>query len=243
MKLPASTLTMLYLFSLSAFSNPLKEAHQELAGAQKQLESRLGEVQERFKHNPEFLLFLKKRQENWKHFLSYHAVDPNNVQSAKNYAAHVRGRSKWLNGILINPASTKNPEGLYWDTLGNSLRIKKIGTKIYFGIHKYEYTHGHQGVIGGTIDNWKDGDGLFEANMSRDANEPHPVTIKFELLNGLITVKPSSSMSFIGGRRAHFDGVYSRISPLRKKDLQILKSDLEFHAPPEFSSPFQNSSQ
>ncbi|MDB4571354.1 hypothetical protein N9101_02585 [Akkermansiaceae bacterium] len=238
MKLPASTLMMLYLFSLSAFSNPLIEAHQGLAGAQKQLESRLEEVQERFKHNPEFLLFLKKRQESWNHFLSSHAVDPNNVYSAKNHAAHIRDRSKWLNGILINPASIKNPEGLYWDTLGNSLRIKTIGTKIYFGIHKYEYTHGHQGVIGGTIDNWKDGDGLFEANMSRDENRPHTVTIKFELRNGLLIIKPSSSLSFIGGHRAHFDGVYSRISPLKKRDLRILKSDLEFHSPPEFSSPF-----
>ena len=243
-------LALLCFLTAIASGGSLKDAQGGLAGAIKQYEERWNNVQERSKNDVDFLTFLKRENKKWKDFLSYFSIEPRGIYAIDKRAALIRDRSKWLNGILENPATPAELEGLYWTAKGNSLRIKKIRGVFFFSLRKYEFTHGHQGVVAGALTEWKDGCASFTGDFSSFSDDPNVEyfprkpqpeigSVKFELRHGLITVTASGAVTSIGGPRAHFDGVYSRVSKLKGKSLHIFNSDLKDHCPPKFKSPLE----
>ena len=237
-------------FTAIASGGSLKDAKGGLAGAIKQYEERWKDAHERLSDNVEFLTFLEREKKKWKDFLTYFPIEPQGIHAIDKRAALIRDRSKWLNGILENPATPAEPEGLYWTAKGNSLRIKKIRGEFFFSLRKYEFTHGHQGVVAGALTEWKDGCASFTGDFSSFSDDPNVEyfprkpqpeigSVKFELRHGLIAVTASGAVTSIGGPRAHFDGVYSRVSKLKGKSLHIFNSDLKDHCPPKFKSPLE----
>lgn len=222
----------------------LEEARGSLAGATQQYEKRWEAVQEQFKNDAEFMVFVKREKERRDHFLSYFQIDPQSAYDLENRAILIRDNSKWLNGVLVNPAGPSDSEGLYWEGMGNSLRIKKIEGKHYFVIKKYEYSYGHRGSVAGSFDDWEDGKAIFEGDFgSKTDPEPKMGRITFELRNGLLSVISSGAVISLGGHRAHFDAVYSRVSPLKENDNRLLKEGLQYSGPLGLKSPFSNSEQ
>lgn len=218
----------------------LRRARQGLAGAKQQYEERWKAVQERFNNDGDFMVLVKREKKKRDHFLSYFPIDPNNATSVEKQAILMRDNSKWLNGMLANPATPSDPAGVYWEGLGNSLRIEKIGGKYYFAIRKYDSSHGHQGKVAGVLDEWKDGRSVFRGDFSSEGNTG---TIQFELRNGLLITTTSGSIKSIGGQRASFAGVYSRVSALKKRDHRLIREGLQSDGPLGFESPFKNLTQ
>ena len=241
---------LLCFLTAIASGGSLKDAQGGLAGAIKQYEERWKDAQERFNGNGEFLTFLKRENKKWSDFLSYFPIEPLSIHAIDKRAALIRDRSKWLKGILENPATPAELEGVYWTAKGNSLRIKKIRGEFFFSLRKYESINGHQGIVAGALTEWKDGCASFSGDFSIFSDDPNVKyfprrpqveigRVKFELRHGLITVTASGAVTSIGGPRAHFDGIYSRVSKLKGKSLHIFNSDLKNHGPPKFKSPLE----
>ncbi|MEN8795562.1 MAG: hypothetical protein ABF328_02515, partial [Akkermansiaceae bacterium] len=216
-------LVLCLVFSGICFGDPATKAHQGLAGANQQYEKRWKGVQERFKNDAEFMTLLRREKKRREHFLNFHPFDPNNAASIDKRAILMRDNSKWLNGMLVNPATPTDQDGVYWDGMGNSLRIKKIKGRHYFAIRKYESSHGHQGQVAGLLGVWKNGRSLFTGKFG---SEQAAGTIQFELRNGLLAVTTSGSIRSIGGPRASFTSTYSRVSALKEKDHRLIKEGL-----------------
>ncbi|MDA9831427.1 hypothetical protein N9C66_08800 [Akkermansiaceae bacterium] len=193
-------------------------------------------MQDRFKNDAEFINLVRREKDRRDHFLKYYPIDPNNAASIDKRAILMRDNSKWLNGMLANPASLNNFDGVYWDGMGNSLRIKKIKGRHYFAIRKYEYSHGHQGHVAGPLGEWKNGRTLFTGKFGPKEQSG---TIKFELRNGLLVVTTSGSVRSIGGPRASFASVYSRVSALKERDHRLIKQGLQYNGPLGFESPLK----
>ena len=215
--------------------DPVTKAHQGLAGANQQYEKRWKTVQERFKRDGEFMTLLRREKKRRDQFLNYYPIDPKNTASIVKREILMRDNSKWLNGMLVNPATSTDPVGVYWDGMGNSLRIKKINGEYYFAIRKHETSYGHQGKVAGLLDDWKDGRTSFTGKFG-----PEEATgiMKFELRNGLLIVTTSGSISSIGGPRASFASTYSRVSALKERDHRLIKEGLQYDGPLGFESPF-----
>lgn len=214
----------------------LSESRGGLAGATKQYEERWKAVQGRFKNDAGFMNLVKTEKDRRDHFLKYYPIDPNNASSIEKRAILMRDNSKWLNGMLVNPATPTDPAGVYWDGMGNSLRIKKIKGRHYFAIRKYESSHGHQGQVAGLLGVWKNGRSSFTGKFG---SEETAGSIKFELRNGLLVVTTSSSIRSIGGLRASFASTYSRVSALKERDHRLIKQGLQYNGPLGFESPLK----
>ncbi|MDB4454058.1 hypothetical protein N9132_00455 [bacterium] len=223
------------VFSGICFGDPVTKAHQGLAGANQQYENRWKAVQERFENDAEFMTLLRREKKRRDYFLNYYPIDPNNAASIDRRAALIRDNSKWLNGMLVNPATPTDLAGVYWDGMGNSLRIKKIKGRHYFAIRKYESSHGHQGQVAGLLGEWKDGRASFTGKFGHETAG----TIKFGLRNGLLVVTTSGSIRSIGGQRASFASTYSRVSALKERDHRLIKEGLQYNGPLGFESPLK----
>ena len=129
---------LFWMLTAVVIGQSLRESRGSLAGATKQYEERWQAVQGRFKNDAGFMNLVKREKERRDHFLSYSPIDPNNAYDLENQAILMRDNSKWLNGMLVNPATPSDSEGVYWDGMGNSLRIRKVEGKYYFVINKYE---------------------------------------------------------------------------------------------------------
>ncbi|MDB4741415.1 hypothetical protein OAF79_02080, partial [Akkermansiaceae bacterium] len=147
----------------------------------------------------------------------------------------MRDNSKWLNGMLVNQATPPDPAGVYWDGMGNSLRIKKIKGRSYFAIRKYESSYGHQGEVAGLLGEWGNGRTSFTGKFGSEETG----TIKFEIRNGLLVVTTSGSIRSIGGQRASFASTYSRVSALKERDHRLIKEGLQHHGSLKFQSPWK----
>ena len=213
----------------------LSESRGSLAGATKQYEERWQAVQDRFKNDAEFMNLVRREKGRRDHFLKYYPIDPNSAGSIDKRAILMRDNSKWLNGILVNPATPTDSDGVYWDGMGNSLRIKKIKGRHYFAIRKYESSHGHQGQVAGLLGEWKNGRTSFTGKFGSEETG----TIKFELRNGLLFVTTSGSIRSIGGQRASFASAYSRVSALKQRDHRLIKESLKYDGPLGFESPLK----
>ncbi len=224
------------LFSGICFGDPVAKAHQGLAGANQQYEKRWKAVQERFKNDAEFMTLLRSEKKRRDHFLNFHPIDPNNAASIDKRAILMRDNSKWLNGMLVNPATPTDSDGVYWDGMGNSLRIKKIKGGHHFAIRKYEPSHGHQGQVAGSLGEWKNGGTSLTGKFG---SEQAASTIKFEFRNGLLVVTTSGSIRSIGGLRASFASTYSRVSALKERDHRLIKEGLQYDGPLGFESPLK----
>lgn len=231
-----SHFVLFLVFSGICFADPLTKAHQGLAGANQQYENRWKAVQERFKNDAEFMTLLRREKKRRDHFLNFHPIDPNNTASIDRRAALIRDNSKWLNGILVNPATPTDSDGVYWDGMGNSLRIKKIKGRHYFAIRKYESSHGHQGQVAGLFGKWKNGRTSFTGKFG---SEETAGTIQFQLRNGLLVTTTSGSIRSIGGPRASFASTYSRVSDLKERDHRLIKEGLQHNGPLGFESPLK----
>ena len=214
----------------------LSESRGSLAGATKQYKERWQAVQERFENDAEFMTLLRREKKRRDHFLNFSPIDPNNAASIDRRAALIRDNSKWLNGILVNPATPTDSDGVYWDGMGNSLRIKKIKGRHYFTIRKYESSHGHQGQVAGLLGEWKNGRASFTGKFG---SEETAGTLKFELRNGLLVVTTSGSIRSIGGPRASFASTYSRVSDLKERDHRLIKEGLQHNGPLDFDPPLK----
>lgn len=227
----------------------LSESRGSLAGAIKQYEERRKVLQDCYKNDADFMSLLIKEKKRWDDFLSHFPVEPSNANSFEEQATLIRDRSKWLNGILVNPATKSDSEGLYWDGFGNSLRIKKVKGECYFSLRKYSYLTRHMGVVSGVLSEWKDSRATFKGDFGAEIDpsaEYFPRkpkakigSVKFEFCNGLLIVTTSGSIKSIGGPRASFASVYSRVAALKKGDDRILRDGLKNHGPLKFQSPFK----
>ena len=240
---------LFWMLTAVVIGQSLRESRGSLAGATKQYEERWQAVQGRFKNDAGFMNLVKREKERRDHFLSYSPIDPNNAYDLENQAILMRDNSKWLNGMLVNPATPSDSEGVYWDGMGNSLRIRKVEGKYYFVINKYESSHGHQGSIAGAFGEWEIGRATFKGDFGPEVDpnaeyfprKPKPKigSVKFELRNGLLVVTTSGSIRSIGGPRASFAAVYSRVSVLKERDDRILSEGLQHYGPLKFQSPFK----
>ena len=213
----------------------LSESRGSLAGATKKYKERWQAVQDRFKNDAGFMKLVKREKDRRDHFLNYYPIDPKNPASIEKRAILVRDNSKWLNGMLENQATPTDPAGVYWDGMGNSLRIKKINGRHYFAIRKYESSYGHQGKVAGLLGEWKNGRTSFTGKFGSEQTG----TIKFELRNGLLVVTTSGSIRSKGGQRASFASTYSRVSALKERDHRLIKEGLQYDGPLGFGSPLK----
>ncbi|MDB4323510.1 hypothetical protein N9949_02435 [Akkermansiaceae bacterium] len=181
------------------------------------------------------MTLLRREKKRRDYFLNYYPIDPNNSASIEKRAILMRDNSKWLNGMLVNQATPTDLAGVYWDGMGNSLRIKKIKGRHYFAIRKYESSHGHQGQVAGLLGEWKDGRASFTGKFGHETAG----TIKFGLRNGLLGVTTSGSIRSIGGQRASFASTYSRVSALKERDHRLIKEGLQYNGPLGFESPLK----
>jgi hypothetical protein len=246
-------LTGLHLNSAQANPEGLKELHetanakeilrcrQDLAAAQQRFDIVWESVLTKFSIQKEFLEELQSEHERWLHFrdemahtmgemgiYAKYSPDDSSVFMERT-AVYIRDRTKWLIGLSKQPGTDKNLSGVWWSSMGDSIRIDHAKNNIRFS---YSATggNGHTGITAGTII-WTSSKGKFNAQWG-DSSNAERGAILFELENGLLRTKQEGTVSQSAGAGVTFESKFARVAPLSDKDRERIAYDVKFFGPP-----------
>ena len=243
----------LHLNSAQANPHGLKELHetanakeilrcrQDLAAAQQRFDIVWASVLKKFSRQKEFLAELRSEHERWLHFRNEMAHTMGEMGRYANYspdgssvfmernAVCTRDRTRWLLGLLKQPGTDENLSGVWWSSMGDSIRIDHAKDNIRFS---YSATggNGHTGITAGTII-WNSSKGKFTAQWGGSVNAERGA-ILFELENGLLRTKQEGTVSQSAGAGVTFESKFARVAPLSDKDRERIAYDTQFFGPP-----------
>jgi hypothetical protein len=213
---------------------------QDLAGAQRQFDTIWATVLKKFSKQKKFLTELRSEHEGWLHFregmshtMGMMGVDADfspKGSSAFMYrkALFTRDRSKWLRGLLESPGTENDLSGVWWSSMGDSIRIEQTKDNIRFS-YSAKGGNGHQGITAGTIQ-WFAGKGMFTAVLD-DSISVDKGTIIFSLENGLLRTESDGVVSEAAGTRVAFSSKFTRVAPLSDKDRKRIPYDIKWFGP------------
>ena len=213
---------------------------QDLAGAQSQFDKVWAKVQHRFLNQPKFLEELQSEHGDWLHFRDtmshtlgeygeYARFSPEaSSLFMSRKAIYTRDRSRWLRGLLENTGAENDLSGVWWSSMGDSIRIRKTEDKTSFS-YSAKSSNGHLGCAAGII-KWNGTKGTFTAIWNTTGEEKGK--IRFDLENGLLRVDSEGEVSQFAGERVSFTGKFTRVAPLTERDLERIESDTRFYGPP-----------
>ncbi len=213
---------------------------QDLVGAQRQFDTIWASVLKKFSKQKKFLAELRSEHESWlqfreamSHTMGMMGVDADfspKGSSAFMYrkALFTRDRSKWLRGLLESPGTENDLSGVWWSSMGDSIRIEQTKDNVRFS-YSAKGGNGHQGITAGTIQ-WYAGKGKFRAVWD-DSISADKGTIIFSLENGLLRTESDGVVSEAAGTRVAFSSKFTRVTPLSDKDRKRIPYDIKWFGP------------
>jgi hypothetical protein len=225
----------------TASADEILRCHQDLAGAQRQLDKIWVMVLKKFSKQKKFLAELRSEHEGWLHFregmshtmgmmgteADFSPKDSSVFMYRK--AEFTRDRTKWLRGLLESPGTENDLSGVWWSSMGDSIRIEQTKDNIRFS-YSAKGGNWHQGITAGIIQ-WNAGKGTFAAVWG-DSTSANKGTITFDVENGLLRTEEKGVVSEAAGTRVSFSNTFTRVAHLSDKDRNRIPYDIKSFAPP-----------
>ena len=144
-------------------------------------------------------------------------------------AEFTRDRSKWLRGLLENSGNENDLSGVWWSSMGDSIRIEQTKDYILF-TYSANGENWHHGITAGTIQ-WSAGKGTFTAVWGDSTNADKGMIV-FDVENGLLRTEEKGVVSEATGARVTFSNKFTRVASLLEKDRERIAYDIELFGPP-----------
>ena len=225
----------------TASADEIFRYRQDLAGAQQQFNTIWSTVLKKFSKQKKFLAELRSEHESWLHFREVMAHTMGLVGTDADFspkgssafmyrkALYTRDRTKWLRGLLENPGNENDLSGVWWSSMGDSIRIEQNKNDIRF-TYSAKGGNWHQGFTAGIIQ-WNAGKGTFTAVWG-DSTSADKGTIIFSLEYGLLRTEEKGVVSEAAGTRVSFSNKFTRVAPLSDKDRKRIPYDIQSFGPP-----------
>ncbi len=224
-------------FHETASPDEILRCRQDLAAAQRRFDMVWASVLKKFSKQKTFLAELKSEHQDWLHFRTEmaHTMGEGGIYASyspdgssvfmERKAVYTRDRTRWLLGLLEQPGTDGDLSGVWWSSMGDSIRIDQTKDSIRFS---YSATggNGHQGITAGTM-KWCSGKGSFTANVV-NSEDTAPGEILFKLENGLLRTKQQGNVSQSAGAGVTFESKFTRVAPLSEKDRERISYDAKF---------------
>ena len=220
-----------------------ERAHSEFVSSNRQINQTWAQLMKKYAdYGPDWLDKMKIEQRRWLRYRDALAASPLNIgtkvppEKVKDSQAYLvaatnltRDRSKWLLALINDPISKDTLTGRWFDSYGGCLEIVQEGPSLMFTINVERGPSAHIGSIGG-IASWNSPLGWF-SDKGKDKDKNNETNLAFIQRDGILEVREANSDHYHGAR-AYFEGQYVRVAKLTPKEIEKVKSAVNYSKKP-----------